>query len=370
MNKFGKFTVRILSIILAGSVAAGIITGGREYNSVADYAYHGNFDANRFDAIDCPIDLKTDSFFDDSVVYRLPETLSDGSEVSVIVSLGSETSVDMYNRVGCKKSLSEFLRTDEAKAVADKVRSDCDGYIAKLDRSGIRYTLGERYDTILNGFEITVSAGDFGKVGQTLGDEVSLIVGETYEKAESKVITNEVKVYPTGIFDTYGGEYQGDGVVVAVLDTGLDYTHTAFSDENFDAPDESLAFSYDDISDKISSTKAAEFTSGLTAADVWRGRKVPFSYDYADKDSDVFPINSEHGTHVAGIIAGKDAEITGVAPRAQLAIMKVFSDFREGSKTSWILAALEDCVNLGVDVINMSLGASCGFARAEDDEQV
>jgi lactocepin len=97
---------------------------------------------------------------------------------------------------------------------------------------------------------------------------------------------------------------------------------------------------------------------------------VPFAYDYADKDPDVLPINSEHGTHVAGVIAGDDDVITGVAPNAQLAIMKVFSDTQQGAKSSWILAALEDCVTLGVDVINMSLGSSCGFAREVDEVRV
>ncbi|MCQ2399159.1 MAG: S8 family serine peptidase, partial [Clostridia bacterium] len=98
--------------------------------------------------------------------------------------------------------------------------------------------------------------------------------------------------------------------------------------------------------------------------------KVPFAYDYADHDPDVLPVNSEHGTHVAGIIAGKDEEITGVAPNAQLAIFKVFSDSTDGAKSAWILAAVEDCVNLGVDVINMSLGAGCGFCRETDKENV
>lgn len=81
------------------------------------------------------------------------------------------------------------------------------------------------------------------------------------------------------------------------------------------------------------------------------------------------PISSEHGTHVAGVIAGKDETITGVAPNAQLAIMKVFSDTQSGAKTSWLLAALEDCVTLGVDVINMSLGSGCGFTREVDERK-
>ena len=84
----------------------------------------------------------------------------------------------------------------------------------------------------------------------------------------------------------------------------------------------------------------------------------------------MFPINSDHGTHVAGIIAGKDDTITGVAPNAQLIIMKTFSDVESSARTGWILSALEDCVMLGVDVINMSLGTDCGFSRPTDKENV
>ncbi|MGN1077562.1 MAG: S8 family serine peptidase, partial [Candidatus Gallimonas sp.] len=94
--------------------------------------------------------------------------------------------------------------------------------------------------------------------------------------------------------------------------------------------------------------------------------KIPFTYDYADKDNDVFPYDSEHGTHVAGIIGGKDDEITGVAVDTQLVLLKVFPDLKEGAETEDILAALEDAILLGVDAINMSLGSSCGFAREED----
>ena len=104
--------------------------------------------------------------------------------------------------------------------------------------------------------------------------------------------------------------------------------------------------------------------------------KVPFAYDYADDDADVFPQYSSHGTHVAGIVGGKSDYVVnketgetflGVAPEAQLVICKVFTDNLDsdglgGADSIDILAALSDCVELGVDVINMSLGSSAGFA--------
>ena len=102
--------------------------------------------------------------------------------------------------------------------------------------------------------------------------------------------------------------------------------------------------------------------------DVYINEKVPFGYDYADNDPDVYSTHNNHGTHVSGVIVGKDDTITGVAPNAQLVSMKVFSDVMDTARASWILNGLEDCVVLGVDVINMSLGTACGFSRESDEE--
>ena len=316
------------------------------------------------------IDLKTEQFFDDEVVYKLPSEIASNQEISVIVSMNTETILDVYS-VGKKdKTVSEFVLTKEAKKVSASIEKQANALISKLDRAGVKYTLGERYDTIISGFEITINSNDFEKINGLLSSKAELILGDVYEPCHTEVVTNDVDVYETGIFDSSASEYQGDGVVVAVLDSGLDYTHTAFSVDNFETADEDLALTLAGVSAKVGKTVASSYTYGLTGEDVYLNKKVPYAYDYADKDTDVLPINSEHGTHVAGVIAGKDDVITGVAPNAQLAIMKVFSDAQEGARSSWIMAALEDCVNLGVDVINMSLGSSCGFTREVDKVKV
>ncbi len=305
-----------------------------------------------------------ETFYDENVIYRLPETVESNDEISVIVTMNMPTVVETYVQTGGKQTLSEFITSREAQKISSAVADERKQLLRKLNSSGIDFELGDQYDTVLSGFEITLKAKDFDKISSLLKGAADLIVGEVYAPAETEVVTNYVDVYETGIFDTSASEFQGDGVVVAVLDTGLDYTHTAFSVNNFTTSNE--AFTLQSVSGHIKETTAAGFTDGLAAEDVYINRKVPFAYDYADKDPDVFPINSSHGTHVAGIIAGKDDTVTGVAPNAQLAIMKVFSDIREGAKTSWILSALEDCVILGVDVINMSLGSGCGFTREVD----
>ena len=106
--------------------------------------------------------------------------------------------------------------------------------------------------------------------------------------------------------------------------------------------------------------------------------KVPFSYDYYDKDNDATDDVSGHGTHVSGIAAGcvlsddGGYEFAGSAPGAQILAMKVFSSdpAERGTSSDVYLAALEDAYTLGADVINMSLGAQNGFVYDGSEEKV
>ena len=111
--------------------------------------------------------------------------------------------------------------------------------------------------------------------------------------------------------------------------------------------------------------------------------KVPFYYDYGGTaptyggdgipDCDVISTISYHGTHVASLTGGNANSYKGLAPKCQFACMKVFTEFvadetakalgfsnSSGARDSVILNALEDCISLGVDGINMSLGSDLG----------
>ena len=117
-----------------------------------------------------------------------------------------------------------------------------------------------------------------------------------------------------------------------------------------------------------------------TEGSLYFNSKVPFYYDYGgettayaqdpNEDLDVSSKSSYHGSHVSSIAAGNSPYYKGIAPKAQLVCMKVFTNFESGSFTDGmglgsytgaydmpILNALEDCIGLGVDGINMSLGS-------------
>ncbi|MBQ9700481.1 MAG: S8 family serine peptidase, partial [Lachnospiraceae bacterium] len=255
---------------------------------------------------------------------------------------------------------------------AAKIEADIEAkkaeILAKLDEKGIEYQVGNSYSRLISGFEVVIKAGDFNATCKSLDDRTGVIVSEVYKVAKTELVENKVNVFDTGIFNSEGSGYDGSGMVVAVLDTGLESNHSAFSPDNFTS--KKLGLTYKDVSSVIGDTVASTLMSGLTADDVYINEKVPYGFDYADKDPDVYATHNNHGTHVSGVIVGNDDTIRGVAPNAQLVSMKIFSDVYDTAVASWILNALEDCVVLGVDVINMSLGTACGFSRESDEEMM
>ncbi len=295
----------------------------------------------------------------------------DSDEIITLVTLPGDALIDTYNQDAYKrnKSVSEYASSDAGIKQAKLIKNKQDKLISKLYANNLIIDVETQYSTIINAIAVKTTYGNFKKIGYLEGVD-STIISDTYnlpkaEKGSSNVVTNNVEVYPTGIFDSSSVSYDGEGTAVAILDSGFDCSHTVFANQ----PSNPL-ITMESISRILANTNAIKYTPDLEINDVYYSRKIPYMYDYADKDPDVFPYDSEHGTHVGGIIGGKDNEITGVAINTQLVFLKVFPDLSEGGRTEDILLALEDAVLLGVDAINMSLGSSCGFAREEDGSKI
>ena len=119
-----------------------------------------------------------------------------------------------------------------------------------------------------------------------------------------------------GAPEAWAAGYDGQGVTVAVLDTGVDVNHP-------------------DLSSQIDGT--ASFVPGEEITDV-----------------------NGHGTHVASTIVGTGAaaggERKGVAPGADLIVGKVLGGVEGIGQDSWIIAGMQWAAESGADVVNMSLG--------------
>ncbi len=129
--------------------------------------------------------------------------------------------------------------------------------------------------------------------------------------------------------------FTGEGVVVAVLDTGVDYTHPDLDGRIWQNIDEIPGNGIDD--------------DGNGYRDDVRG------WDFIYNDADPMDYYG-HGTHVAGIVAAEQNEfgVTGVAPNAQIMPVQVITDYL-GDVDS-LASGIYYAVNNGADVINMSLG--------------
>ena len=151
---------------------------------------------------------------------------------------------------------------------------------------------------------------------------------------------------------------KGEGKVIAVIDTGVDMTHPAFTGELAGTP-------------PLTPQKVAAMTSqlGEGKTGVYVSQKFPFAYDYADGDNDASPAKSpygSHGTHVAGIASGNADKIVGTAPNAQVIVAKVTRSEDDALLDSALLASLDDMLVLHPDVINLSLGWTAGMDNEAD----
>ncbi|MFE1949682.1 S8 family serine peptidase [Streptomyces sp. NPDC059524] len=197
-------------------------------------------------------------------------------------------------------------------------------FVGKAREAGLHPASPRRLGLLVNAVAITVPASETARLASMPG--VAAVRPDTRMQVltdSSVPLTGAPEVWKRE--DPSGTKATGKGTIVAVLDSGVDYGH----------PDLGGGFGKD--------------------------HKVVAGYDFANRDDDPMDDNG-HGTHVAGIIAGKAAGkegVTGMAPDARLLAYKVTDD--SGSAyTSDIIAGIEAAADPAnpyrADVINMSLG--------------
>lgn len=244
----------------------------------------------------------------------------------VIVTLDAPEGADAYEyALECAKTLTSRLPNAEY------------GYV---------------YDTLLCGFSLELPEAAVSSLSTYSFIENVYADGEyealSYE--ETKMLAAEA----VGIGDKLTDGLSGEGVKVAVIDNSFDTSHPAFDVSVTETLD------LDEYAMKIGIP--VRLSAMRYVIDVQKFRynsKIPFAFDYADRDTDVFDEANDHGTHVAGIIgaANTDADsMHGIAPGAQMYFMKVFSDGAKTASDSALIAALEDAVKLDADIINLSIG--------------
>ncbi len=310
------------------------------------------------------------------------------------------------------EAVSEFLSSEEAKQISDMLAEGQDQVIAQIqdltgggiatfsfENSASEDTIEitARWTNLANAIAVKAPYGYLEAI-KAIDGVKNAYVEHTYDyptPVSSVVEEGKGKYsYSLDMVDlgpVWAEGYTGKGMVVAVLDTGLDIkmvvgngqktissVHEAFSPDSFksDVTEDDLRWTDEKIADFLEDNSLVSNTANDGSKIEWdqnalyKNIKVPYACDYADGDLHVYPTSS-HGTHVAGTIAGyaEDEEgavkFSGVAPDAQILAMKVFPDETGGATESSIYNALNDSMMLGADIINLSLGSDNGFA--EDD---
>ncbi|MBO4848106.1 MAG: S8 family serine peptidase [Clostridia bacterium] len=255
---------------------------------------------------------------------------------------------------------------EETASASRELMKKQDAVIAAISaRTGGPVEVLYRYTRLFNGFAVRARCGAAAAIGKIAG-VADCFVSPTFTLPE-KVEAEDTRLgTSTGLInadDMWALGYTGRGMTIAVIDTGLCVTHPAFAQEpeqpHFDAA------LLDEILGENELCAEQRYSGTLTGSDLYHSGKIPYTFNYFAGNTDVSHswAENDHGTHVSSIAAGNGQQ-KGVAYDAQILAMQIFN----GANADWadVVAALEDCSYLGVDAVNMSLGADCGFTYDED----
>ena len=272
--------------------------------------------------------------------------LDDSDEVEIIVVV-NDSVADPDSRA----QVNALLRTQ--KSALAQINRAIDGQVE----------LQRQYTTLLNGFSATVTYGQY-KAIRKLDCVQSAFISPTFELLPDTANSN--RMIGGGIYNTTG--FTGEGMLVAILDTGVDMGH-----EIFKTAPKSPSLTREKLQSMLETYdfQVESIVKGISVSDLYYSAKIPFQFDYGDRDKDGMPGDKgSHGTHVASTAAGNtgvNEAAMGVAPQAQIINMNVFKS-TGGASYADILAALEDCILLGVDVANLSLGSDCGYIDYDSED--
>ncbi|MGE5123057.1 MAG: S8 family serine peptidase, partial [Acidobacteriaceae bacterium] len=229
------------------------------------------------------------------------------------------------------------------------VKAEKAAFRANAQRAGLVYTERYAFDTLFNGFSISIAPDQLAKLARIPGVKniypVETIPMPQTTQADPQLWTSLAMIGADTVQSELG--FTGAGIKVAVMDTGIDYDHQAFGGDGVARtnstvfPTERVAFGTDLVGD--------DFNADPTSAG-YDPNPVPDPYP-----DDCYG----HGTHVAGIIGANDPSngLKGVAPEVTFGAYRVFGC--EGSTTADIMInAMQLALADGMQVLNMSIGSA------------
>ncbi|MGG2028777.1 S8 family serine peptidase [Gottfriedia sp. S16(2024)] len=341
--------VKPLKVVSTSFIAASLLFSSHTFASVDSTSHSGESNVEQY--------LKDLSKEDrnrvhnniemaDSEKYLSPKLDTTGNNpVNIIVQFAQDpakTVVKNNEENGIEVSL------DDAKNKVEKSHQNFKNKIGQAKKAISTIQIRKEYRQAFNGVAMTVPANEvhtilaMDEVKAIFEDKVIKIDPSPLEIQATESVSHSPAVDSTetiGATKLHEEGVTGQGVKVAVIDTGIDYNHPDLKDV--------YKGGYDFVNNDSDPME--------TTYDEWKKSGQP----------EISPLGgttyyTSHGTHVSGTIAGQgknktDYAVTGVAPGVELYAYKVLGPYGSGF-TSNIIAGIDKAVADGMDVINLSLG--------------
>ncbi len=338
--------------LLAGGASAALVLGA--------LAFSGNASAQQLPSLSIDDDLLLDRGRVSLDTARITDIRK---EIDIFVRL-DEPAVTEFVAKEVRLGRGE-PSAQERRAQARRVSAQQERLVDDLERLGAE--VESRMRVAANGLRVKARVLDMPKLADLPG-VVSVAPVTLFEPAND---TSVPWIHVPEAWDAL--DATGEGVIISVIDTGIDYTHAAFGGSG-DVAD------YEFAAEDTTVIPEVDGEPIFPTAKVIRGFDfVGVTYNASDPNNNVpepdpNPIDVHgHGTHVAGTAAGMEVTVdgnvtvgSGVAPGALLYAAKVFGDIAGSTAVTadaieWSLDPNGDGSMEGqADVINMSLGSPFG----------
>lgn len=233
-------------------------------------------------------------------------------------------------------------------------------------RSASDYNDEERnFNVLFSGFTMKMTTEEALKVRENIPEVKQIFIDYRYNRPDEKInMYNSSKMVNAP--EAWNLGYKGEGRVVSVIDSGADINHPAMRLSN---PSKA----------KYDKTAIDELISKHLLKGQYLNEKFPYGYNFMDHNMNLKDTNEGtgmHGMHVSGTVganaddteanANNGIKVTGVAPEAQILVMRVFGQNEATTNTSAYIEAIEESIILGADSMNMSLGSMSGSEQGID----
>ncbi|WP_245744436.1 S8 family serine peptidase [Bhargavaea ginsengi] len=297
---------------------------------------------------------------------KLPERLADPEkpeeEVRVIVELNEKPAIEEATNKGILyKDLSKFQK----ESTQQKIKQAQQNVLKNAKANAPSMKVKNQFTTVFNGFSANMKAKEV-KALSSLNGVKAVYEAAEYERPAEKpeMISSKDLVQAQRFWEEYG--FKGEGMIVGVIDTGMDPDHR------------DMVLTDPSTGELTKAEVQKELAAGTLQGGKYYTPKVPFGYNYMDENDiigDIAPDASMHGMHVAGTVGANGDEenggVKGVAPEAQILALKVFGNDPNYPSTygDVYVKAMDDAIQLGADVLNLSLGATAGYVDETSPEQ-